>query len=261
MQPGPVAEAASTWGLSVHSPDREALGALLRGVDVAVVAAYGLLIRPEHLDVPRHGFVNVHFSLLPRWRGASPVVRCLLAGDATTGVSLMAMDAGLDTGPVLVREAIPVLPWDTGGGLTARLAALGADMVTSHLGAVVRGEIEAVPQDDDAATAAGKVVPAEAFVDPARHTVSAVERAIRAFHPKPGAWSMVDGGRIELVSATANGGAFEPGVATLVNGRVILGAVGGSVHLLAVKPEGRRTMDAVAWMNGRRGAPARFGAA
>jgi methionyl-tRNA formyltransferase len=257
---GPVAEAAVVWGLPVaHEGGAGDLDAMLDGIDVAVVAAYGRLIRPHRLGVPRVGFVNVHFSLLPRWRGASPVVRALLAGDASTGVSLMKMDAGLDTGPVFVQESLPVLAWDSGGSLTARLAALGADMITRHLGHIIEGTLEAAAQDHDRATAAAKVAGHEAFIDPARHRVEAVERAVRAFHPNPAAWSMVDGSRLKILEVEFDDAEVEAGLAVPTEGRVVLGAVGGSVALITVQPEGRRPMAATAWMNGRRGRPARFG--
>jgi methionyl-tRNA formyltransferase len=259
VRPGPVAEAADAWGVPVAHEATDDLGALLDGIDLAVVAAYGRLIGPRHLAIPRRGFVNVHFSLLPRWRGASPVVRALLAGDDSTGVSLMSMDAGLDTGPVFVQESIPVLAWDTGGSLTARLSGLAADMITRHIGAIADGSLEATPQDDERATAAAKVAVDEAFVDPARHRVEAVERAVRAFYPAPAAWSIVDGSRLKILEVRFDDAPVEPGVAVPEGGRVVLGAVGGSVALVRVQPEGRRPMAATDWMNGRRGEPARFG--
>jgi methionyl-tRNA formyltransferase len=256
--PSPVSGAARAWGKPVvHDVDDAATE--LRRVDVAVVAAYGRLIPGRLLEVPRRGFVNVHFSLLPRWRGASPVVRAILAGDQRTGVTLMQMDAGLDTGPILAREEVRIRPWDTGGTLTARLAALGADMVARHLEAIVSGALTAVPQDDSAATAAGKVSVEEAFVDPRRHRVDAVERALRAFHPRPGAWSLIDGTRIKLLAALPDTAAVEPGTLRMVDDRVVLGAVGGSLRLLRLQPEGRPAMDAAAWMHGRRGRPAVLG--
>jgi methionyl-tRNA formyltransferase len=255
---GPVAEAAEAWGVAVATDGPSGVDSLLGGVDVAVVAAYGRLIRPKQLRLPRRGFLNVHFSLLPRWRGASPVVRCLLAGDRTTGVSLMEMDAGLDTGPVFVQESIPVLPWDTGGSLTARLSALGADMITRHLDGIAAGSVTPRPQDDERATAAAKVASDEAFIAPARHSVEAVERAVRAFFPTPGAWSVVDGSRLKILAVTFDEAQMEPGTAMLVEGRAVLGAVGGAVELVRVQPAGRRAMTGAAWMNGRRGRPAAF---
>ncbi|MBU1226265.1 MAG: methionyl-tRNA formyltransferase, partial [Actinobacteria bacterium] len=129
LEPPPVKVAAEGWGLPVAQPERasadpDAIRAF--APDVAVVAAYGQLLKPALLEVPVRGFVNVHYSLLPRWRGASPVVRAILAGDETTGVSIMQIDEGLDTGPVFAAEQTPILPGETGGGLTARLADLGA---------------------------------------------------------------------------------------------------------------------------------------
>lgn len=256
----PVAEAAEAWGLPVaHAASGVDLGAVLAATDVAVVVAYGRLIRPSMLAAPRAGFVNVHFSLLPRWRGASPVIRAILAGDRETGVTLMAMDEGLDTGPILDRERVPILPWDTGGTLTARLAGLGADLLARRLGDVAAGALPEAPQDDMLATAAAKVSVDEAFVDPSRHRVEAVERAVRAFHPRPGAWGVVDGSRLKLLAVARSDAEVEPGEAAVVGGEVVLGARDGSLRLVSVQPEGKRPMDGVSWMNGRQGRPAHFG--
>lgn len=259
----PVKAAAVEWGLEVKQPTGAA--GLLDAVgsvapDVAVVAAYGRLIKPELLSMPSHGFVNIHFSLLPRWRGASPVARAILAGDDVTGVSLMAMDAGLDTGPVIEMVETAIAPDDTTGTLTDRLAEMGAEMVRTVLPAYLAGGFSPMPQDDALATAAAKIETDEAFVDPLRHSSEAVERAIRAFNPKPGAWTMVDGERIKLWSAdSASGDGPEPGMAVARSDGVWLGTRTGPIRLIDVQPSGKPVMAATAWMNGRRGEPARLG--
>lgn len=259
----PVKEAALGWNLELAQPSSAA--ALFEqveaaGPDVVVVAAYGRLIKPELLALPPQGFVNVHFSLLPRWRGASPVARAILAGDDVTGVSLMVMDEGLDTGPVIEMVEAEISPSDTTGTLTSRLAALGAEMIRTVLTSYLEGGLVPMAQDDARATAAAKIETGEAFVDPKRHSAEAVDRAIRAFDPKPGAWAVVDGERIKLLGAdmVAVEGP-EPGVAEAVDGSVLLGTRAGTVRLLRVQPAGKGPMDAVAWMNGRRGEAAIFG--
>jgi methionyl-tRNA formyltransferase len=261
-QPPPVKEAALAGGWPVAQPERavadlERLRSLTP--DVAVVVAYGQLLPGAVLAVPAAGFLNVHFSLLPRWRGASPVVRTLLAGDAVTGVTLMALDEGLDTGPVVAVEPTSVQPGETAGELTARLAALGASMLTTHLRAYLAGQITPRPQPEAGATAAARVRVEEAFVDPARHRAEAILRAVRAFNPRPGAWTALDGVRVKLWrSRPATGPGPGPGVAAAVGEGVFLGAADGPVELLEVQPAGRGRMEAAAWMRGRRLEPARF---
>jgi methionyl-tRNA formyltransferase len=260
--PPPVKVAAESWGLQVVQPrrasqDLETVRAA--SADVAVVAAYGQLLSPALLEIPPAGFVNVHFSLLPRWRGASPVVRAILAGDGRTGVSIMQIDEGLDTGPVYARAETAIGAGETAGELTARLAALGARLLADALPGIVAGSAVPSPQDDAAATAAAKVRTEEAFVDPRHHTSDAVLRAIRAFNPRPGAWGRVDGERIKLWEATpAEGPAPVPGTAEPAGGEVRLGTGDGAVVLERVQPSGKAPMAAGDWMRGRRGAPAVF---
>lgn len=260
LQPPPVRVAAEDHQLPVAQPASLAeVGDALTGADVAVLAAYGRLIPADLLGAPRRGFVNVHYSLLPRWRGASPVVRAILAGDDDTGVTLMEMDAGLDTGAIIAAQQLSILPEETAGELTARLAVLAGRMVADTLPRWVAGQVRAMPQDDRGATAAGKVKVAEAFLTPRLHSVGSVGRAVRAFNPRPGAWGVVDGERIKVWKvAPAEKGAIEPGLAVAVAGRVMLGCADGAVELLRVQVAGKAEMDAAVWMNGRRGEPARF---
>ena len=261
-QPPPVKEAARALGLEVSQPGRavhdlDRLRAL--APEVAVVVAYGQILPPDLLAVPAHGFVNVHFSLLPRWRGASPVVRAILAGDELTGVTLMQLDPGMDTGPVLAVAPTRVGEEESAGELTARLAVMGAGMLVEHLPSYVAGDLAPRPQLEVGATAAARVRVEEAFVDPTRHHTQAVLRAIRAFDPRPGAWSGFDGVRIKLWRARAAlGASLAAGVAAVVGGEVLLGATDGAVELLEVQPEGRNRMAAGDWMRGRRMEPARF---
>ena len=261
--PSPVKEAAASWGLAVSQPARSdddlaRIGEL--APDVAVVVAYGQMISPALMAIPPAGFVNVHFSLLPRWRGASPVVRAILAGDAATGVSLMQMDAGWDTGPVIETAEVPLTGRETAGSLSATLAAVGARLLGDALPGFVAGDLAARAQPDAGATAAARIRVEEAFVDPARHTRQAVLRAIRAFDPAPGAWTTADGERLKLwAAAPSDAEAPEPGLAIAAGDRVLLGAPDGAVELFEVQPAGKPRMSAAAWMRGRRGQAARLG--
>ena len=268
--PPAVKVTAEGLGLRVLQPERpEEVLDEVAPLDVVVLAAYGLLIPGSLLEAPQHGFLNIHYSLLPRWRGASPVVRAILAGDEQTGVTLIRMDEGLDTGPVLAASESPIDPEETAGELTARLASLGGDLVKDVLADVIAGRRVAEPQDVGGVTAAGKVEVDEAFLDPRRHTADAVHRAVRAFNPKPGAWGMVDGGRIKVWRARRHGpddppaGLLEPGTAALARSpdgpdRVLLACADGPVVLTRVQRQGRGAMDATAWLNGRQREPAVF---
>ncbi|HSG80511.1 MAG TPA: methionyl-tRNA formyltransferase [Acidimicrobiia bacterium] len=261
-QPTPVKEAAGELGIPVEQPAShlELLSALVSSrADVGVVVAYGRIIRPESLAVPRHGLVNVHFSLLPRWRGASPVVRAILAGDEETGVCLMHLDEGMDTGPVIAERRTPIGESETAGELTERLAVMGGDLLAETLADFVAGAIEPVPQPDEGATAAAKVQTAEAFVSPL-HGADAVLRAVRAFHPKPGAWTTVEGRRFKIWSARPASADAAAGTIVESEGRVLLGLRRGAAELVEVQPEGKGRMAATEWMRGRRAEPAAWGA-
>ncbi|HEX5631029.1 MAG TPA: methionyl-tRNA formyltransferase [Acidimicrobiia bacterium] len=255
-----VKQAAVARGLRVEQPPRAAdITALVAGCDVAVVAAYGRIIPEAALLTPAAGFINVHFSLLPRWRGASPVVRAILAGDPITGVTVMRMDAGLDTGPTYTRVETPIDSEETAGELTMRLSRLGANLLAARLGEIVAGTVPATPQPEEGVTAAGKVSVDEAHLDPHRHRREAVLRAVRAFNPRPGAWAMLEGERFKVWRARPGEGECQLGEARLVAGLVLLGTVDGPVELVVVQPSGKGEMAATAWMNGRRGEPAQFG--
>ncbi len=190
-RPSPVQVRAEALGLPVRTPatlrdpaEQAALAAL--GADVAVVVAYGLLLPRAILAAPARGCLNIHASLLPRWRGAAPIQRALMAGDPETGISIMAMEAGLDTGPVLLREAIPIGPRDTAGTLHDRLAALGARLIVDALARL--DTLTPAPQPEVGVTYAAKIDKAEARVDWTRPAAQ-VDRLIRGLSPSPGAWT------------------------------------------------------------------------
>jgi methionyl-tRNA formyltransferase len=199
-----VHQLAETHGLEVRTPARlreaaeqEAFAAL--NLDVAVVAAYGLILPQAILDAPRLGCLNIHASLLPRWRGAAPIHRAIMAGDRETGICIMQMEAGLDTGPVLLREAIAIAPEDTTPSLHDRLAHMGGDMIVRALAQHLA--LTAQPQSSDGITYAHKIDKAEAKLD-FTQSAMALERIIRALNPSPGAYLEVSGERIKILRAT-----------------------------------------------------------
>jgi methionyl-tRNA formyltransferase len=209
--------------------------------DVAVVAAYGLILPQAVLDAPTRGCLNIHASLLPRWRGAAPIQRAILAGDTLTGVTIMQMEAGLDTGPMIRKAQTPVAG-NTAGSLTAELANMGAALVT----AVVDGAWTAEPQPDAGVTLAPKISKAEARLDFSQPAVL-LERAVRAFNPAPGAWCEIGGERLKILSAEVVAGDFRPGV--LGDGLVIGSALGG-LRPLIVQRAGKPAMRVRDLLNG-----------
>jgi methionyl-tRNA formyltransferase len=241
-RPSPVQARAEALGLPVRTPktlrtpEAQADFAAL-GLEVAVVVAYGLILPRPILDAPQRGCLNIHASLLPRWRGAAPIHRAILAGDAETGVCIMQMEEGLDTGPVLLREAIPILPQDTTGDMTPRLAALGARLIVETLG---RLWTSLLPNRRamQGATYARKIEKAEAEVDWTR-PASEVDRLIRALSPFPGAWTMAGSERLKLLRSRCVEGSGEPG--EVLGGLTVACGV-GAVDITEAQREGRRPM-------------------
>lgn len=210
LRPSPVHQRAEALGLSVRHPERlkdqvEPFAALQ--ADVAVVVAYGLILPQPVLDAPRFGCLNIHASLLPRWRGAAPIHRAVMAGDAETGVCIMQMEAGLDTGPVLLREAIGIGPAETTGDLHDRLAALGGRLIGRALAGL---PMAAEPQPDAGVSYAHKIDKAEARVDWSRPAAE-VARHINGLSPFPGAWCQAGGARLKLLRAEVTQGVGAPG--------------------------------------------------
>jgi methionyl-tRNA formyltransferase len=217
-------------GLAVMQPPSlrdDAVQTLLRELqpDVMVVAAYGLILPQAVLDIPRRGCINVHASLLPRWRGAAPIQRALLAGDARTGISIMQMNAGLDTGPVLMQNGLEIRDDDTAGTLHDRLADLGAAMCLATLDALESGTPAAVPQSEAEATYAPKISKAEAKID-WRESAIMVQRRVRAFNPTPGASSSIRGAELKFWACTPSGGRGSPGQVLDASDRGLLIACG-----------------------------------
>jgi len=211
--------------------------------DVAVVVAYGLILPQAILDAPGFGCLNIHASLLPRWRGAAPIQRAIMAGDRETGVSIMQMAAGLDTGPVLLRAALAIGPEETAADLHDRLSALGARLILRTLD---RLPLPAVPQPEAGVTYAAKIDKAEARVDWTRPAVE-VDRLIRGLSPFPGAWTAVDGERVKLLRSRLTEGGGAPG--QVLRGFAV--ACGeGAVEVTQAQREGRRPMPAAEVLKG-----------
>jgi methionyl-tRNA formyltransferase len=250
----PVQARAEALGLPVRhpktlkSPEAQAEFAAL-DADVAVVVAYGLILPQAVLDAPARGCLNIHASLLPRWRGAAPIHRAIMAGDAETGVCIMQMEAGLDTGPVLLRRDLPIGPEDTTGDLHDRLSTLGATTVVEALARL--DDLVPVAQPDQGVTYAEKIDKSEARIDwtaPAPQ----IDRQIRGLSPFPGAWTMVSGKRVKLRRSRLAEGQGAPGE-ILTGLTVACGS--GAVELLAVQPEGKPPMAAEAYVRGARLVP------
>ncbi|MGH9053004.1 MAG: methionyl-tRNA formyltransferase [Acidimicrobiia bacterium] len=260
-QPSPVKQMALRLGLPVAQPHKaaELAGRLAEErPDVGVVVAYGQILPPDILALPAHGLLNVHFSELPRWRGAAPVERAILAGDPKTGVALMVMEQGLDTGPVIARATTPIFPDETAGDLTERLARMGAAVLQRSLAPYLAGELIPEQQDEAQATPAPKVTVDEAHIDPAAGA-EAVLRAVRAFNPRPGAWGLVEGVRFKAWEARASAGErMRAGALEWRDGRLLLGTADRPVELTEVQPAGRSRMSGRSWALGRRGAAARL---
>jgi methionyl-tRNA formyltransferase len=213
--------------------------------DLIIVAAYGLLLPQEVLDIPRAGCLNVHASLLPRWRGAAPIQAAILAGDDSTGVCLMAMTAGLDCGPVYASEALRIGKHETAGELHDRLASLGGELLLRHVGDVLEGKLDAEPQDDSEATYAAKIKTQDAAIDwqlPAQQ----LWQLIRAYNPVPGAYFAMEGERIKCWSAELGGDvdALAGNVVAADRDGIVVACGQGSLKLLSLQRPGKRAVTA-----------------
>jgi methionyl-tRNA formyltransferase len=221
--------------------------------DCVPVVAYGALVPPSALEIPTHGWVNLHFSLLPAWRGAAPVQHAVLHGDAVTGASVFELEAGLDTGPVYGTLTEDIRPTDTSGDLLERLAVAGAGLLVAVLDAIEAGTARAHPQPADGITVAPKLTVEDARIrwsDPA----FAVDRRIRACTPAPGAWTTLRDDRVKLgpVRPVANGPALEPGDLLVERSQVLVGTATTAVALGEVRAAGKKPMPATDWARGLR---------
>ncbi|MBF0093288.1 MAG: methionyl-tRNA formyltransferase [Alphaproteobacteria bacterium] len=250
-RPGPVHELALARGIpvrtpvSLKSPDEQAAFAAL-GADVAVVAAYGLILPRPILDAPRLGCVNVHASLLPRWRGAAPIHRAVMAGDTESGITIMRMDAGLDTGPILLAERIPITDRTTAGTLHDQLAPLGARLVLEALDGLVAGTLPDLPQPDGA-TYAAKLDRNEGRLDWTRPAAE-LERMVRGLSPWPGSWFEHRGTRIRVLDALPMDQGGEPG--RVLDDHLSIACGTGALRLTRVQRPGKSAMDADVFLRG-----------
>lgn len=265
LRQSPVQEAAERFGLPVFSPtslksaeEQERFASF--EADVAVVVAYGLLLPPAILAAPEHGCLNLHASLLPRWRGAAPIARAIMAGDSETGVMVMQMEAGLDTGPVVMSERVPIGPDQTAGELTERLSRLGADLMVRSLAALSRGALGTRPQPEEGVTYAKKIEKSETRLDWSRPAAE-IHNHIRGLSPDPGAWFELDTGkgpeRIKVLRSALADGEGKPG--TVLDDRLTIACGSGAVRLIEVQRAGKQPAKAEEFLRGLRALPALAG--
>lgn len=255
--PSPVHALAETLGLPVHGPASlkgEAAAEAFRAhdADLAVVVAYGMILPRAILDAPRDGCVNLHASLLPRWRGAAPIQRAVMAGDAEAGVAVMRMEAGLDTGPVGMEERIRLTPEMTAGDLHDRLAPAGADLMGRAVGALERGTLQFRPQAEHGVTYASKIEKAEARIDWARPAVE-ILRQVMGLSPSPGAFFEADLGhgreRVKVLRARLVDGAGEPG--TTLDDALTIACGDGAIALTLLQRAGKAPLPTAELLRGR----------
>ena len=257
LKKSPVHLLAESLGLKVSTPkslrskeEQAAFAAL--GADVAVVAAYGLILPRAILDAPKYGCLNLHGSLLPRWRGAAPIQRAIMAGDAETGVGVMRMEEGLDTGPVAMEARVAILPDMTAGDLHDSLAACGAPLMADALDALAQGRLPFTPQDDAEAVYAAKIEKSEARID-WRRPANELRNLVRGLTPFPGAFFEADFGqgleRVKVLATRLEAGKGQPGEALDDEGLVACGE--GALRLLRVQRAGKAAMDFAEFARGR----------
>lgn len=252
----PIKLLADELGLDVIQPVKlRAAEAMeqLRGwsPDVIVVAAFGQILRPDVLSLPPYGCLNVHASLLPRWRGAAPIQAALLAGDSETGTTIMRMDEGVDTGGILAQRALPIDPDDTAGSLTEKLSRLGADLLLETLPRHLAGTVEPSPQDNEKAIYAPMLKKEDGLLDVER-PAQELARRVRAFNPRPGAFLIVEGENLKVHRAHAESQDAPPGRRLVYQGQPALGTVHGILVLDEVQPAGKKLMQGRAFLAGAR---------
>jgi methionyl-tRNA formyltransferase len=254
LQPSPVQACAEREGIAVRTPlslkdagEQKAFAHL--GADAAVVAAYGLILPKAVLEAPRLGCLNVHASLLPRWRGAAPIQRAILAGDRETGVTIMQMDEGLDTGAMLLKRAVPITAATTAGALHDALAVLGAELIVEALDGLAAGTLTAEPQPAEGVEYADKIDKAEARLD-WRKPAAELERAVRAFAPSPGAWFDVEGERVRLLAAEVVDDEAKAVPGTVLDDRLTIACGAGALRPLTVQRAGKGAMAVADFLRG-----------
>jgi methionyl-tRNA formyltransferase len=252
----PVVTRARELGLDVYQPTRVRDGALERWLRerepvIAVVAAYGRILPPAVLGAPRRGCINLHASLLPAYRGSAPIQWCLLQGEKETGISLMQMDAGMDTGPVYLMRALTIAAETNAGQLTDALATLAASVLRDNLAAVIEGRLQAAPQDPARATHAPPITADQLPIDWTR-PATALHDQVRAFAPRPGAYTLAGGRRLKVLESRASERAGKAGEVLALDGdAIVVGCGSGSLRVIQAQLEGRRAQGARELFNGR----------
>jgi methionyl-tRNA formyltransferase len=256
LKPSPVKQLAREYGLAVLQPTSlrtiDAQRPILEAQpEVLVVAAYGLILPQPVLDIPPNGCINIHASLLPRWRGAAPIQRALLAGDAETGITIMQMDAGLDSGPILVSRSLTIQPRETAGSLHDRLAELGAELIVDALRRIATGNVEQHLQPAEGVTYAAKLAKRESELD-WRLSAQAVDRRIRAFNPTPGACAYLDAEKLKIWQAEPESGrGGDPGTVLETSRAGILVACGqGALRLTELQRSGGKRLPSREFLAG-----------
>jgi methionyl-tRNA formyltransferase len=256
----PVKVAAEEAGIMVLQPPtlrtEEAVAQLAAfQPDIIIVAAFGQILRQNVLDMPPHGCLNIHASLLPRWRGATPITAAIRAGDAETGITLMKMDVGLDTGDMIAQRTLPIQPTHTGGTLTTELAELGATLLVDTLPDWLAGKITPQRQDNDLATLAPSLKKQEGAIDWTQ-SATEIERQMRAFHPWPGTFTEGPRGQLKIISVelapkVPSPVGSDPGTIFKHQRQVYVTTGEGVLQLITVQPAGKKPMDAAALLNGQ----------
>ncbi len=255
LKMSPVKEVALAHGLNIAQPENLKTDAARQPIlearaDIMIVAAYGLILPQSVLDMPRLGCVNIHASLLPRWRGAAPIHRAIEAGDSETGITLMQMDKGLDTGAMLTRTALPILETDTTGSLHDRLAELGAREIVRLLPDLEAGKVSATPQDDALANYAAKISKEEARLD-WKLSAEMLGRKIRAFNPFPGAFGLLEGSPLKIWQARPVAGSGAPGsILALNDGEMHIACGVGALAVTEVQKAGGKRLPVSAFLAG-----------
>lgn len=258
LRPSPVKEAALEANIPVYQPaslKKEETSEPIKAwnPDVIVVAAFGQILRPHVLDMPAHGCINVHASLLPRWRGASPIQHAILDGDTESGITLMKMDVGLDTGPMYVMESVTLEAGETAVSLHDKLSQLGADMLEKHLDNIISGALQPVPQDDSFSTYAPMIKKEDGLLTWTESNV-AIDRRIRAMTPWPGAKTEWDANGLKIIKAKPvplNNALYIPGQVVLVGETAVVSTGNGGLQLEIIQLSGKKPMATTDFLRGQ----------
>jgi methionyl-tRNA formyltransferase len=254
----PVKELALSLGIPLFQPEKLNTDESFKQIkkinpDLIVVAAYGQILKPRVLEIPRFGCINVHASLLPRWRGASPIQNAIKAGDEKTGVTIMKMDVGMDTGAMIAQSEVAIMKTDTGGSLTDTLSRAGAELLIKTLPKYFTGSVQVVPQPQDGITYAHLIRKEEGELDVAQYTALELERKIRAFDPWPGTYLLVDNDRLKILQAKVIDSEGEkPGERSTLAGWPVIATKNGWLQLDVVQPAGKKPITGKQYLCGAR---------